>query len=583
MRYRGFYGLLYGLLLVAAAATAQDESIAEQEQDAIQSYLGLIFQKLESHKRYPSVAEQSGLSGRVVLRFTVRWDGEVIDPQITEISGHNSFGDAALQALGQVSQLPPFPDEIRRRELMVEVPITYQIENRSSPERAAANDELIGQLLRRAEQGEAEAQAELCAKYTALGDASPPDVTAVVKWCRRAAEDGYAEGQFGLGVMIFLGQGVPKDNAEAVKWYRRASEQGHARAQATLGAMYIGGGGGVPQDYTEALKWVRRAAEQDDRMGQLSLGVMYANGWSVRLDNAEAEKWFLKGLEDHDAEDQGLAQLNIGDMYAEGRNVPQSDAEAAKWYRMAAEQGLGEAQFKLGVMYASGEGVPENDAEAVKWYRMAAEQGHDGAQIALKAESVEKGLELSLSERRLIQMGLAAEGFDPGPADGLFGPRTRKVIGRWQTSRQEASTGYLDTESAKVLLASGREREVRENAQHQATTAERRGRDKQAAKEMWRCFAISDYSKTTALFTLTRVRSGSGEFGEVSVAGTTHLASFEIAGLNRRWDFGYNEIRDRYLYTFIVKPDGTGLYYDFSISSDGKASPRDHFKCRMSP
>ena len=547
MRYRGFYGLLYGLLLVAAAATAQDESIAEQEQDAIQSYLGLIFQKLESHKRYPSVAEQSGLSGRVVLRFTVRWDGEVIDPQITEISGHNSFGDAGLQALGQVSQLPPFPDEIRRRELMVEVPITYQIENRSSPERAAANDELIGQLLRRAEQGEAEAQAELCAKYTALGDASPPDVTAVVKWCRRAAEDGYAEGQFGLGVMIFLGQGVPKDNAEAVKWYRRASEQGHARAQATLGAMYIGGGGGVPQDYTEALKWVRRAAEQDDRMGQLSLGVMYANGWSVRLDNAEAEKWFLKGLEDHDAEDQGLAQLNIGDMYAEGRNVPQSDAEAAKWYRMAAEQ------------------------------------GHDGAQIALKAESVEKGLELSLSERRLIQMGLAAEGFDPGPADGLFGPRTRKVIGRWQTSRQEASTGYLDTESAKVLLASGREREVRENAQHQATTAERRGRDKQAAKEMWRCFAMSDYSKTTALFTLTRVRSGSGEFGEVSVAGTTHLASFEIAGLNRRWDFGYNEIRDRYLYAFIVKPDGTGLYYDFSISSDGKASPRDHFKCRMSP
>ena len=339
----------------------------------------------------------------------------------------------------------------------------------------------------------------------------------------------------------------------------------------------------MPQDYTEALKWVRRAAEQDDRMGQLSLGVMYANGWSVRLDNAEAEKWFLKGLEDHDAEDQGLAQLNIGDMYAEGRNVPQSDAEAAKWYRRAVEQGLGEAQFKLGVMYASGEGVPENDAEAVKWYRMAAEQGHDGAQIALKAESVEKGLELSLSERRLIQMGLAAEGFDPGPADGLFGPRTRKVIGRWQTSRQEASTGYLDTESAKVLLASGREREVRENAQHQATTAERRGRDKQAAKEMWRCFAMSDYSKTTALFTLTRVRSGSGEFGEVSVAGTTHLASFEIAGLNRRWDFGYNEIRDRYLYAFIVKPDGTGLYYDFSISSDGKASPRDHFKCRMSP
>ena len=66
------------------------------------------------------------MSGRVILRFTVRWDGEVIDPQITEVTGHDSFGDATLQALRQVGQLPRFPDEIRRRELLVEVPITYR-------------------------------------------------------------------------------------------------------------------------------------------------------------------------------------------------------------------------------------------------------------------------------------------------------------------------------------------------------------------------------------------------------------------------------------------------------------------------
>ena len=59
--------------------------------------------------------------------------------------------------------------------------------------------------------------------------------------------------------------------------------------------------------------------------------------------------------------------------------------------------------------------------------------------------------------------------------------------------------------------------------------------------EMWQCFATDDYNQTTALFTLTRVRSGSGEFGEVSVAGATYSASFRIAGLNRRWDFGYDE------------------------------------------
>ena len=99
------------------AARSQEEKMAEREQDAIQSYSDAIFQKLESYKFYPKAAEQSGLSGRVVLRFTVRPDGEVIDPLITKVTGHSSFGDAALQALRQVAQLPSFPAEIRRCEL----------------------------------------------------------------------------------------------------------------------------------------------------------------------------------------------------------------------------------------------------------------------------------------------------------------------------------------------------------------------------------------------------------------------------------------------------------------------------------
>ena len=110
----------------AAALQAQ----AEQEQDAIQSYLSYVFQELESHKQYPRVAERSGLNGRVVLRFTVRWDGEVLAPEVVEVAGHDSFRKAALQALRRIGQLPNFPDEIRRRELLVEVPITYQIGNR---------------------------------------------------------------------------------------------------------------------------------------------------------------------------------------------------------------------------------------------------------------------------------------------------------------------------------------------------------------------------------------------------------------------------------------------------------------------
>ena len=98
-------------------------------------------------------------------------------------------------------------------------------------------------------------------------------------------------------------------------------------------------------------------------------------------------------------------------------------------------------------------------------------------------EAVEAGLELSRADRRLIQLGLAAEGFDPGPADGLFGRGTRGAIGRWQASHGGVSTGYLDQESAKLLLASGVKREAEEKARGQAeaeTEQQRRDEESQA-------------------------------------------------------------------------------------------------------
>ena len=68
---------------------------------------------------------------------------------------------------------------------------------------------------------------------------------------------------------------------------------------------------------------------------------------------------------------------------------------------------------------------------------------------------VEEGLNLNAPARRQIQQGLAAGGFDPGGADGLFGPRTRAAIRRWQSSRGVRSTGYLDGASAEALRTVG--------------------------------------------------------------------------------------------------------------------------------
>ena len=52
-------------------------------------------------------------------------------------------------------------------------------------------------------------------------------------------------------------------------------------------------------------------------------------------------------------------------------------------------------------------------------------------------------------------------------------------------------------------------------------------------------------------------------------------ASYRRTGLNHRWDWGPNTE-----YSFIIKPDGTGLYYDFSTVGKGESTKADDvFEC----
>lgn len=74
----------------------------------------------------------------------------------------------------------------------------------------------------------------------------------------------------------------------------------------------------------------------------------------------------------------------------------------------------------------------------------------------VEAQAAEGALGLTREQRRQIQEALAARGFDVGPADGSFGPRTREAIRAWQhgmyTSGSKRVTGYLHTSQAQLLL-----------------------------------------------------------------------------------------------------------------------------------
>ena len=98
------------------------------------------------------------------------------------------------------------------------------------------------------------------------------------------------------------------------------------------------------------------------------------------------------------------------------------------------------------------------------------------------AASLEAELELSRAERRLIQLGLLAAGFDSGKVDGFIGDRSRAALRQWQASRDEENTGYLDPKSAQLLVAAGE----KEAARRAADEVERLKREQETRDQMRR-------------------------------------------------------------------------------------------------
>lgn len=118
----------------------------------------------------------------------------------------------------------------------------------------------------------------------------------------------------------------------------------------------------------------------------------------------------------------------------------------------AADQAAGSTAYGWGESYASADGARERALSECR--------SRGGTSCLVRAWGcngpvVEEGLGLDRTVRRQIQLGLRAAGYDPGGADGLFGPRTRAAIRNWQTSRGARATGYLDGAAAELLKTAG--------------------------------------------------------------------------------------------------------------------------------
>jgi len=75
------------------------------------------------------------------------------------------------------------------------------------------------------------------------------DAGQAMVWYRKAADQGSAAGQFGVGLLYYEGSGVPRDVEEAKRWFTLAARQGDPRAIAALQEL----GGDVPAEGKAAL------------------------------------------------------------------------------------------------------------------------------------------------------------------------------------------------------------------------------------------------------------------------------------------------------------------------------------------
>ena len=177
-----------------------------------------------------------------------------------------------------------------------------------------------------------------------------------------------------------------------------------------LGLTLLTGEAAAIDPAFEALPFAKRLslARAGDNAAKLAVGESYENGLSVKINIAEAAKWYREaalagvldaqyrlallvdkgadGLKpDKDAalkliqaaanKGHGQSQLLYAQKLHRGDGVAKDDKSASVWLHRAAEQGLAVAQNDYGSMLLHGWGVERNLDEAFKWFAKSAEQG----------------------------------------------------------------------------------------------------------------------------------------------------------------------------------------------------------------
>ena len=95
------------------------------------------------------------------------------------------------------------------------------------------------------------------------------------------------------------------------------------------------------------------------------------------------------------------------------------------------------------------------------------------------------------------------------------------------------------------------------------------------AYEEWHC---GKYSASSVI--VKAIQGDLKTSGSVEVFGDVHVSFVSLTGFEKRWDFGFDD--GEYKYAFIIGPDGSARYYDFSLSKAGETVKASmFFTCKL--
>ena len=187
---------------------------------------------------------------------------------------------------------------------------------------------------------------------------------------------------------------------------RRLAEAGNADAMHRVGRMYASGQG-APRDEAEAVRWYRKGMDAGSVAAEVALASALLDGRGVGQDRAEA----LRLLRGAAARKDNEAMYRLGHALIDGTAGEKEPLEAARLFSDAAEAGHAGAMVSIGRMLATGTGVQADPAKAVRWFNQAVDLGNAGGMAGLawlyeQGKGVEKDLAKSVAlYKRAVDLG----------------------------------------------------------------------------------------------------------------------------------------------------------------------------------